>query len=481
MNREFVINILILISINFLIKPLYLFGVETQVQNLVGISEWGIYFELFNFAFLFHIIHEPGIQSYNSKTIAQNPEKISYYFPRIFGIKLILLVLFMVTVTIAFFLFGFKPMLLKLLLFIGINQFLSALYIYLRTNIASIGKYRTDSIMSSLDKLLMLFIVGFLAYHPVTAANFQIIWLAYGQFAALIIACVVALGIISGSLPKFSIVFSWDYLKELVAKSYPFAMIFLFMSIYSRVDGVMLGRMLNDGGYQAGLYGACYRILDALNMLGYLFAALLLPMYSSKIKHLSIIKSLLNVSFRSLAFIVIISATTLFVFGKEILYWLYDDATMEFVSVMHWLTIGFMMISMAYLFGTLLVAHGDLKQLNVLYFSGIIINVLMNLWLIPYQQSIGAAKATVITEVLMTIGQVYLCFRLVRVDIPLKIVLKTIFFGVLCAIVFLAISKLLFMHFIWKIMISIMISFFIALGIQLLEPRELLNLASRKI
>ena len=53
MKREFASNIALLILINLLIKPAYIFGVDRSVQNLVGAEDFGIYFGLYNFAFLF--------------------------------------------------------------------------------------------------------------------------------------------------------------------------------------------------------------------------------------------------------------------------------------------------------------------------------------------------------------------------------------------------------------------------------------------
>lgn len=462
-----------------MVKPLYLFGVETEVQNLVGIKEWGIYFELFNFAFLFQMIHEPGIHSYNARTIAREPDRLGYYFPRIMGVKMVLGLVFMLAVIGSFFVFGFKPILLPLLIFVAVNQFLSTLFMYLRTNISSIGKYRTDSFMSALDKVLMVIIVGALVYAPSLRADFQVIWMAYGQFAGLLIACLVAIGIIVKHLHKFDLRFSWKYLIQLLKESYPYALVLLFMIFYTRVDGVMLGRMLDDGGYQVGIYGACYRILDAINMIGYLFAALLLPMFSSQISKLNVINGLVGIGLRSLSVIAFIVATTIFIYSKEILYSLYDGATMEMVTVLRYLVGSFIMISIAYIFGTLLVAKGSLKKLNILYFMGIWLNVMLNLFLIPSLMAEGAAIATLCTQAIILLGQVYLCRIEVGISISWGVLARILLFGLFCAIISWSIYHFLFLHFLLKIALGIMISLCLALWIRLIDVKELLSLVKR--
>lgn len=63
----------------------------------------------------------------------------------------------------------------------------------------------------------------------------------------------------------------------------PYVLIMIFMTAYNKLDGVMLGWLLDDNKYQAGIYAAAYRFYEAANMSGYLFASLLLPMYASNI------------------------------------------------------------------------------------------------------------------------------------------------------------------------------------------------------
>ncbi|MDV7402501.1 hypothetical protein RZS08_64360, partial [Arthrospira platensis SPKY1] len=53
------------------------------------------------------------------------------------------------------------------------------------------------------------------------------------------------------------------------------------MTAYNKIDGVFLGILMDDNGYQAGVYASAYRFYDAANMIGYLFAALLLPMFAA--------------------------------------------------------------------------------------------------------------------------------------------------------------------------------------------------------
>jgi O-antigen/teichoic acid export membrane protein len=480
MKKEFLINIIFLLGINFLIKPLYLFGVDLHIQNIVGVDTYGMYKVLFNIAFLLQFVHEPGIQSYNSQNIAKNPEQLGFHLPKILGLKVILGLIYFGLAIGYFSIKGYDPSLMPLMMVVTANLFLSTLFIYLRSNIASIGKYRIDSLLSSLDKLLMLIILGFLSWVSPYRENFEIIWLAYGQMAAFSISCLVALGILYSHLGSFKIAFSWDYTKKMLKWSAPYALILFSMSAYTRMDSVMLEHILNDNGRESGIYEYGYRFLDALNMIGYLFAALLLPMFASNIKDSKIINELVDIGLRLMVLITFIGAAAMITYRHEIMNWAHVNATPYYGEIMLYLMLSFISLSIAYIFGSLLVANNNLKEINTLLLIGVVINFGLNIYLIQSQQALGAAKATWITQTLMTIGQMVLVITIMKVKINLRLLFIVLGFGLFCIFIFGSIYVYLPVD--WKIRIVISISFSLiaALLIKLVDIRLISDLISKK-
>lgn len=480
MKKEFLINILFLLGINLLIKPLYLFGVDLHIQNIVGENTYGMYKVLFNVAFLLQFVHEPGIQSYNSQNIAKNPDQLGFHLPRILGLKVILGIVYFGLAIGYFALKGYDPSLMPLMIVLTVNLFLSTLFIYLRTNVAGIGKYRVDSFLSTLDKLLMLLILGYLSWVSPFQENFQIIWLAYGQMAAFGISCVVALGILFRHLGTLGISFSWDYSKKLLKWSAPYALILFTMSAYTRMDSVMLEHILDDGGRESGIYEYGYRFLDALNMIGYLFAALLLPMYAANIKDSKILKELVDVGLRLMVLITFIGSMVTITYRNEIMQWTHADATPYYGDIMFYLMLSFIALSIAYIFGSLLVANNSLKEINVLLIIGVVINFALNYFLIPSMQALGAAKATCITQWLMMFGQIFLVVTIMKVKINPRLLFIVLGFGLFCILIFGSIYAYIPLD--WKIRaaISICISLIVALGMKLVDIRMITDLVSRK-
>ena len=90
MKREFLINLLILISINLLIKPIFIFGIDLSVNNIVGPEQYGLYFTILNSSYLMLIFNDFGIQNFNNRNIAQHNHLLDKYFPNIIILKTIL-------------------------------------------------------------------------------------------------------------------------------------------------------------------------------------------------------------------------------------------------------------------------------------------------------------------------------------------------------------------------------------------------------
>jgi O-antigen/teichoic acid export membrane protein len=74
-------------------------------------------------------------------------------------------------------------------------------------------------------------------------------------------------------------------------------------------------------------------------------------------------------------------------------------------------------MSFTYIFGTLLTANGNMKLLNITAIAGIVVNVCLNLILIPQMEAQGAAIASLSTQSVVSSIQIIIVFR--ELKIPL--------------------------------------------------------------
>jgi O-antigen/teichoic acid export membrane protein len=182
------------------------------------------------------------------------------------------------------------------------------------------------------------------------------------------------------------------------------------MSFYNRIDGVMLERLLPEplGKQQAGIYAQAFRLLDAVSMFGVLVAGLLLPIFAKMIKHREPVEQMIKLSFTFLFVTAVVVAVSSIFYNREIMEVLYHSNTEHSSELLGILMTGFIGIATTYVFGTLLTANGSMKQLNWMAFAGMVINVTLNLILIPRYLAFGSAYASLFTQIATAIAQVIL-------------------------------------------------------------------------
>ena len=104
--------------------------------------------------------------------------------------------------------------------------------------------------------------------------------------------------------------------------------------------------------------------------------------------------------------------------AQEVMDLRYSAHTKESAPVFALLIACFVAVCSTYVFGTLLTAGGRLRQLNWMAAGGALLNVGINLVLIPRIQAEGAAWASLVTQVLTALAQIVLAARLYQATIP---------------------------------------------------------------
>jgi O-antigen/teichoic acid export membrane protein len=476
MKREFLINILFLLAVNLLIKPFYLFGIDRGVQNTVSPEDYGIYFALFNFTFLFQIITDFGIQNFNNRNLSQHRQLLDKYLPNMLVLKALLALLYMIVVVISAIIAGYERIYFHLLLIIACNQILASLLLYLRTNISGLGMYRLDSLLSVTDRLLLIIICGVLLWTPVVGGEFRIEWFAYAQTFALGVTALIAFIIANRHTRAWQLKFNRALLLFLLKKSWPYALAVFLMSVYNRVDGVMIERLLTDGQLEASIYASAYRLFEASNMIGFLFASLLLPIFSRMLKEEEPLNELVAFSYQMVAAGAILLIGAVVVHRVDIMEALYVSGTVYSGQVLMYLMLSFFAVSGTYILGTLLVANDSLKFLNYVFTLGLVLNVILNLILIPNYKAEGAAIATCVTQFTVFIAEVILTWRLLKLKLPMRLVGNLLLF--LFINIILSYSIKFYVPVVWwmQFVCTLIITGLIALILRLVDIRQLMHL-----
>ena len=252
------------------------------------------------------------------------------------------------------------------------------------------------------------------------------------------------------------------------------------MTSYNRLDGVMLGIMLEDNNYQAGVYATAYRFYDAANMIGYLFAALLLPMFASNMDNYKILKSLKDIGLRFVVLSASLIVLSIIFYGEKMLEILFDNPTSDYLTILRILILSYFMVAVAYIYGTLLLACGKVRYLNYVFGLGLILNVVLNILLIPKHLAIGAAIATLFTQAFVLFGQIYLVKKEINISTSITEILKIMKFGVLSTLIFYIINISLALHWMVVLSISILICLLLSFILKIIDKQDIFHLLKRE-
>lgn len=419
MKRKFVTNLALLLLLNLLVKPFWI-GIDIVVQNRVGPEQYGNYFALLQFTFLFNILLDLGITNYNNRNIAQNQQLLSKHFSNLIVIRMMLGMLYLFISVVVGIFFKWELQEMKMLLLLLFNQFLLSFVLYMRSNLSGLHLFRTDSLVSVLDRFLMIVICSALLWGKITETDFKIEWFIYTQTAAYLLTALIVFLLVFSKLDFLRPKFDFSFFRVILKQSYPFAMLILLMTFYTRINPLMLKLLLPDGNFQAGIYAQSFRLLDAASMFAFLFASLLLPIFSRMIKQKEPVGQMVKLSFSLIIVPVIILSAISYFFSTEIIELFYAKTTDLSITTFTILMPGLIFISTSYIFGTLLTANGSLRVLNIMAAIGFVLNIVLNLILIPRLYSVGSATAAIITQAFTAISQIIISLYIFRFKLSFK-------------------------------------------------------------
>jgi len=413
-ERSFYSNLFFSLGLNLLVKPLAIFLIDAAVQNEVG-AEYGLYFAVFNLSLIFSILFDLGINNLSTKEASQNIEAAKLQFTSIFTFRITIMLFYLVGLFCCNLYLRLSWVEYKLILILGLNQFLIANIAYFRSFFAGLQWFRIDALFSVLDRILLICSMGYIIYlHPDGLKLVHIESYALFQFGAYALTFLIAGSTIFLKIkpplvaPKMAIV------KSKVKEAFPYALLIVLMTLYTRIDAIILKNLA--GIEDASYYAQAYRLIDALYMFAMVFAGLLFPMFAKMIKeNPQGIGPLVAQASRillgsSLAFIVFS-----YLHGGLLMEQIYSNTTADSGTILFLLSIAFFGMASNLIYGSLLTANGSLKVLNIISFTGLFINIILNLLFIPKVQSGGAVLAAgiaALTQLLVALAQGIYCKRL---------------------------------------------------------------------
>lgn len=373
-------------------------------------------FGLVFFVFMSHILLEKGMGQYNFITSFVSfwfvfsdfgignylyrewsagdilLEKIKYDFNLIFTLKIATATVIFVPFCIVNWFIN-KDVLLALILYY-VFVILSLIISQTETYLASVNNFKLAAIRALLEKFVMILVGGVLL---ILYRNVEVV------FVAMILSQIVSIFYyFLGRFPFMpKLLFDWYRTKELAIKGLPFVVGGVFLSIYGRIDIVMLKFMQTFES--VGWYSAGYKAYELANIFpGVLFLPAIFPVLSrifnseSREKYKYFFDRSLRILFISGLFLSIFFV----VFAPYIISLFFPSSFGPSVLAMRIIVLVLVISSFSSVFYTMLIIQKREKLSLKIIAVSCLTNIILNVILIPKYSLYGAAWATVIAEML---------------------------------------------------------------------------------
>jgi O-antigen/teichoic acid export membrane protein len=364
----------------------------------LGVADFGVLYLAMSLSLLFAVLVEFGLNQQLVRAIARDPELAGPYLVNALAIKLALsLVAYLMILGLTFVL-GYDA---QARLVIAVYSLILA-FSGTATTFTAVYQGTQRVIYAAVGTVVEKVLVCVLAL--------GLLWLGFGVVAMAAVFVVGAAasalwqGVFLRRVARVELRLDRAVMGTLARSAIPFFAYWVLGSLYYRLDTILLSKL--SGETVLGWYGAAYRLFDTLVFLPSIVAsAILFPILSQ----LSIQSrpALRRAMVRGLDTILIVGipiCVGLFTLAEPIIGLIYPRPEfMQAVPALQWLAVGLLLLYVNSILGVTLVSLNQEKKLTLLAGLALVLNLGLNLALIPRFQHVGAASTTAATEAFMLV------------------------------------------------------------------------------
>lgn len=371
------------------------------IARYLGVSDFGILAFAISFTSLFSIMMDLGINTYITRDIVRNPELTSKYLGNILPLKLILSAISFFIILIILNILGYGYLKIEVTMIFVIEAIFISMNGILNGVLQAHNKMEHQAIGLYINSILLLVcILGTIHF------NLGLIGIASSYLIAYI-TVTIYLYLRNRKIVKPRFEINIELSKKILKASIPFGFTGFFYTIYYSIDTTMISMMI--GNSASGLYNASYKFLAILTTFYAIYQVVIFPVMS---KLYTDNENLLKISFEKsikyLLILVVPCVIGIFLYSSDIITLIYKPNYLEagnILKVLIWTSI-FLFINGAA--GLTLNASNKERSVTKIYGTAAIFNVCLNLILIPFYSYYGAAIATILSEILISLLMIHI-------------------------------------------------------------------------
>jgi len=370
-------------------------GLFVCLARYLGAVNLGKYSFAVAFTGMFVVLADLGTNVLIVREVARHREEATKYLNNIIVLKVILLLLVYLLIFMVVSIVPIPVITQRLVYLIGLYLLFTSLaetgYSFFR----AYEKMEYEAFNLVFCRLVALLLVVFVLVRGYGIIEVGWTFLVVGILNILIVSYLLVTHI---GRPMLEI--DLNFISTLIKAAIPIGVISFLCTIYFHVDSVMLEVM--KGEAVVGWYNAAYRLMESLTFIPAMLAAALFPVFSRYYPNES--KSLINISEKAIKFLIIVILPICFgatFLARKLIFMVYTPDFKNSILALQILIWALLLISLSYILGHLLIAMNRQVLAMHITIGALILNVGLNLLLIPKFSLVGSAVATVISEIVV--------------------------------------------------------------------------------
>ncbi len=389
--RRIALNFVSLSLSEIAAKALQLF-VFVYIARTYGSSEFGNFGFALAFSAILAVLTDFGINSLLIREISRDKKLLRKYFSNALLMKMILGILTFILAFASLNLMGYgheaKTIAYVLLAFAVLQSFTDLFYSAFR----AFERMHFDSAIKVLRMIVLTVLVMILIRN-----NAGLITVGIAFPLTEIAMLVVSSLIYRKQFDELSLGYDFAVIKRISREAFPFFISLIFVTLLVYADSVILERV--KGPEEVGIYVAAYNILLGISFIPLMFSNSVYPVFSRYFKS---DESLLNFAYRkSLAYMLIIglpASIGIWVYSDKIINLVYGTGYEKSAFALQILCWFVFLRFVNIIPGTILSSINRQGSRTICQASVALINITLNLFLIPKYGFIGAAYSAIISE-----------------------------------------------------------------------------------
>ena len=384
-------NTAILLAADIISKVLGFFYVMYTARYLEA-EGFGILSFALAFTGIFGVFIDLGLSPLTVREVARDKSLAKKYLNNISVIKTILVTITFALIVIVINLLGYPEQTIKVVYLISLSVVFNSFTGMFYSIFQAFEKMEYQSLGQILSSILML--VGALF---AISRGFSVIGFASIYFIVSVIALGYSFAVFvwKFTLPKLEV--DWSFWKPTIKEALPFGLTGAFITIYLWIDSVMLSLMKGDE--VVGWYNAAYKIILILLFIPSAFNSAVFPLMSQfYVSSKDSLKFMFEKHFKYMIIIGFPIGIGITLLADRIVLLIFGVEYIPSVIALQILTWAIVLIFARTAFERVLESANRQVIVTKVFGGCTLLNVILNLILIPKYSYIGAAVATLITD-----------------------------------------------------------------------------------